>query len=82
MFSVKGKLFILFVMVGIPTITWAILAWAVMIVLGALHALCSAIPALSFWGSLIATIMVFTVIIFGASMATTNVSPAHRHGGR
>ncbi len=30
----KGKLFILFVMVGIPTITWAILAWAVMIVLG------------------------------------------------
>ena len=47
----KGKLFILFVMVGIPTITWAILAWAVMIVLGALHALCSAIPALSFWAA-------------------------------
>lgn len=79
----KGKLFILFVMVGIPTITWAILAWAVMIVLGALHALCSAIPALGFWASLFVTIMVFAIVVFAtASMATTNVSPAHRHGGR
>lgn len=78
----KGKLFIIFIMVGIPAMTWAVVAWVVMIVLGAPHSLCSAIPSLSFWGSLIATIMVFTVIIFGASMATTNVSPAHRHGGR
>ena len=78
----KEKLFIIFIMIGIPAITWAVVAWVVMIVLGALHSLCSAIPSLSFWGSLIATIMVFTVIIFGASMATTNVSPAHRHGGR
>ena len=78
----KGKLFIIFIMVGIPAMTWAVVAWVVMIVLGALHSLCSAIPSLSFWGSLIATIMVFTVIIFCASMSTTNVSPAHRHGGR
>ena len=68
----KGKLFILFVMVGIPTITWAILAWAVMIVLGVLHSLCSAIPALSFWASLLITIMVFAIVVFAASMATDN----------
>ena len=72
MFSVKGKLFILFVMVGIPTITWAILAWAVMIVLGVLHSLCSAIPALSFWVSLLITIMVFAIVVFAASIATDN----------
>ena len=68
----KGKIFVLFIMVGIPTITWAFLAWVVMLALGALHSVCNMIPALSFWGSLIATIMVFTVIIIGASMATDN----------
>lgn len=68
----KGKIFVLFIMVGIPTITWAFLAWVVMLALGALHSACNMIPALSFWGSLIATIMVFTVIIIGASMATDN----------
>lgn len=78
----KGKLFIIFIMVGIPAMAWVFLAWVTMLALGALHSACNMIPALSFWGSLIATIMVFTVIIFGASMATTNVSPAHRHGGR
>ena len=78
----KGKLFIIFVMVGIPAMAWAFLAWVIMLLLGALHSACSIIPALSFWGSLIATIMIFAIIIFGASMATTNVSPAHRHGGR
>jgi len=79
---VKGKLFILFVMVGIPTITWAILAWAVMIVLGALHALCSAIPALGFWASLFVTVMVFAIIVFVVSMATTNARPARYRDGR
>lgn len=78
----KGKIFILFIMVGIPAMMWFVVSWLIMIALGALHSVCNAIPALSFWGSLIATIMVFTVIIFGASMATTNESPAHRHGGR
>lgn len=78
----KGKLFILFVMVGIPTITWAILAWAVMIVLGALHALCSAIPALGFWASLFVTVMVFAIIVFVVSMATTNARLARYRDGR
>ena len=78
----KGKLFVLFVMVGIPAMAWTFLAWVIMLLLGALHSACNMIPALSFWGSLIATIMVFTVIIIGASMATKNESPAHRHGDR
>jgi len=78
----KGKLFILFLMVGIPTITWAVVAWAVMIMLGALHSVVSIIPPLSFWESFVATLMLFSIIVFAASMATTNVSPAHRHGGR
>ena len=54
----RGKLFILLIMVGIPIMTWVILAWVIMIVLGALHALCSAIPALGFWASLFVTVMV------------------------
>ena len=79
----KGKLFILFVMVGIPTITWAILAWAVMIVLGALHSAFSVIPALSFLESFLATLMAFAIIVFAISMATKNVKPpARRHDGR
>ena len=68
----KGKIFVLFIMVGIPTITWAFLAWVVMLALGALHSLCSAIPALSFWVSLLITIMVFAIVVFAASMATDN----------
>lgn len=68
----KGKLFILFVMVGIPTITWAILAWAVMIMLGALHSAFSVIPALSFLESFLATLMAFAIIVFAISMATDN----------
>ena len=68
----KGKLFIIFIMVGIPAMAWTFLAWVIMLLLGALHSACNMIPALSFWGSLIATIMVFTVIIIGASMATDN----------
>ena len=78
----KGKLFILFVMVGIPTITWAILTWAVMIVLGVLHSLCSAIPSLSFLESFLATLMLFAIVIFALSMATENTRPARRHNGR
>ena len=78
----KGKIFIFFIMVGIPAMVWAFLAWVIMLLLGALHSACSIIPALSFWGSLVTTIMIFAIIIFGASMATTNVPPARRHGGR
>ncbi len=78
----KGKLFILFLMVGIPTITWAILAWVAMIALGALHSVFSMIPPLSFLESFVAVLMLFIIVAFAASMATTNVSPARRHGGR
>ncbi len=78
----KGKLFILFLMVGIPTMAWAVVAWVVMIVLGALHSLCSAIPLLSFWESFAATLMLFSIIVFAASAATEDTKPARWHGGR
>ncbi len=78
----KGKLFIIFIMVGIPTAAWAFLAWVMMLTLGALHSAFSVIPALSFLESFLGTLMLFSVVVFGISMATTNVSPAHRHGGR
>lgn len=66
----KGKIFVLFIMVGIPTITWAFLAWVVMLALGALHSLYSAIPSLSFLESFLATLMLFAIVIFALSMAT------------
>ncbi len=79
----KGKIFVLFIMVGIPTITWAFLAWVVMLALGALHSLYSAIPSLSFLESFLATLILFAiVIIFALSMATENTRPARRHNGR
>ncbi len=78
----KGKLFILLVMIGIPVMTWAFLAWVVMIMLGALHSLCSAVPSLSFLESFLGTLVLFSIIIFGVSMATDNVTPARRHGDR
>ena len=68
----KGKIFVLFIMVGIPTITWAILAWVAMIALGALHSVFGVVPALSFLESLVAVLMLFSIIVFGVSMATEN----------
>lgn len=78
----KGKFFIILIMVGIPTVAWAFLAWATMLTLGALHSICDAIPNLSFLESFLATLMLFGIIVFGASMATDNTTPARRHGGR
>lgn len=78
----KGKLFIIFVMVGIPAMAWAFLAWATMLTLGALHSVCSVIPALSFPESFLAALMLFGIIVFGVSMATDNTTPARRHDGR
>ena len=78
----KGKLFIIFIMVGIPTAAWAFLAWVVMLALGALHSLYSAIPSLSFLESFLATLMLFAIVIFALSMATENTRPARRHNGR
>ena len=78
----KGKIFVLFIMVGIPTITWAFLAWVVMLALGALHSLYSAIPSLSFWESFAAVLMLFCITIFAISAATEDTRPARWHGGR
>ena len=68
----KGKLFILFLMVGIPTITWAVLAWAMMSTLGGRHSVCNVVPPLSFLESFLAVLMLFGIIAFGVSMATDN----------
>ena len=78
----KGKIFVLFIMVGIPVMAWALLAWVAMLSLGALHSAFSVIPALSFLESFLTTLMLFSIIIFGVSMATDNTRPARRHGGR
>lgn len=78
----KGKLFILLVMIGIPVMTWVFLAWVVMIMLGALHSVVSIIPPLSFWESFVATLMLFSIIVFAASAATEDAGPARWHGGR
>ena len=78
----KGKLLIIFIMVGIPTAAWAFLAWVMMLTLGALHSAFSVIPALSFLESFLGTLMLFSVIVFGISMTTEGTQPARRHGGR
>ena len=78
----KGKIFVLFIMVGIPVMAWAFLAWVAMLSLGALHSAFSVIPALSFLESFLTTLMLFSIIIFGVSMATDNVTPSRRHGDR
>lgn len=78
----KGKLFIIFIMVGIPTAAWAFLAWVMMLTLGALHSAFSVIPALSFLESFLGTLMLFSVIVFGISMTTEGTQPARRHGDR
>lgn len=78
----KGKLFIIFIMVGIPTAAWAFLAWVMMLTLGALHSAFSVIPALSFLESFLGTLMLFSVVVFGISMTTEGTQPACRHDGR
>ena len=78
----KGKLFIIFIMVGIPAMAWAVLAWAMMITLGVLHSVCNVVPPLSFLESFLATLMLFAIVIFALSMATENTRPARRHNGR
>ncbi len=78
----KGKLFIIFIMVGIPTAAWAFLAWVMMLTLGALHSAFSVIPALSFLESFLGTLMLFSVVVFGIYMTTEGTQPARRHGGR
>lgn len=78
----KGKIFVLFIMVGIPAIAWAFLAWATMITLGILHSACSIIPPLSFLESFVAVLMLFCITIFAISAATEDTRPARRHGGR
>lgn len=78
----KGKLFILFIMVGIPAMAWAFLAWVTMLAFGVMHGAFSIIPSLSFLESLLVALMLFSIMVFLVSMATTNARSARRHNGR
>lgn len=69
----KGKLFVLLLMVGIPTAAWVFLAWATMITLGILHSVCSVVPPLSFLESFLAALMLFGIILW---RPTTRPQPA------
>lgn len=76
----KGKIFILFIIVGIPAMMWVAVSWLIMIALGALHSVCNAIPALSFWASLIVAMVFFTTIAFAliSAAAEPAIPPAQR----
>lgn len=81
----KGKIFVLFIMVGIPAMMWVAVSWLIMIALGALHSVCNAIPALSFWASLIVAMVFFTTIAFALISAAADPLPSPRyrqHNGR
>lgn len=78
----KGKIFVLFIMVGIPVMAWAFLAWVTMLAFGVMHGAFSIIPSLSFLESLLVALMLFSIMVFLVSMATTNARPARRHDGR
>ncbi len=78
----KGRIFILLIMVGIPAMAWAVLAWVTMITFGVLHSACSIIPPLSFMESFLAALALFSIVVFVVSLATDNTRPARRHGGR
>ncbi|MFC2430962.1 MAG: hypothetical protein ACFNS6_00390 [Candidatus Saccharimonas sp.] len=70
----KGKIFIILIMVGIPA-----MAWVTMLTLGALHSAFSVIPALSFLESFLVALALFSVVVFVVSLATDNTRPTRRH---
>lgn len=75
----KGKLFILFIMVGIPIMMWATIAWFIMLIMGALHSVLMIIPALSFGWSMIVALAIFATITYSLVSAAAGSSPSPRH---
>lgn len=75
----KGKLFIILIMVGIPIMTWTFVAWVIMITLGALHSAFNVIPALSFVWSMIVALAIFATITYSLVTADAGPSPSPRH---
>ncbi len=78
----KGKIFILFIMVGVPVLAWAAASWLLMLVLGALHSLCNMIPAASFWVSMVVTMVFFATIAFALISAAADPPPSPRYRHR
>ena len=75
----KGKLFVLSIMVGIPIMMLSITAWIVMLALGALHSALRLIPAPSFGISLIVTILIFSIVTYKLIFAAAGPPPDPRH---
>lgn len=75
----KGKIFIILIMVGIPIMMWAILAWVIMVTLGALHSAFNVIPALPFRWSMIVALAIFTTITYSLISAAAGPPPDPRH---
>lgn len=75
----KGKLFILLIMVGIPIMMLSITAWIVMLVLGALHSALRLIPAPSFGISLIVTMLIFSIVTYKLISTAASTAPSRRH---
>ena len=75
----KGKIFIILIMVVTQAMAWVFLAWVTMLTLGALHSAFSVIPALSFLESFLVALALFSVVVFVVSLATDNTRPTRRH---
>lgn len=75
----KGKLFILFVMVGVPIMTLSLVAWLIMITMGALHSILGIVPALSFGWSMIVALAIFATITYSLISAAAGPPPDPRH---
>lgn len=75
----KGKLFVLFLMVGIPIIMLSVVAWLIMITMGALHSVLRVVPALSFGWSMIVALAIFATITYSLISAAAGPSPSPRH---
>ena len=75
----KGKLFVLFIMVGVPIMMLSTVAWDIMLVLGALHSALRLIPAPSFGISLIVTMLIFSIVTYKLISTAASTAPSRRH---
>ncbi len=75
----KGKLFVIFIMIGIPIMIWAAVSWLLMIILGVLHAVIALVPNLSFGTSAIVTMLIFSIVTYKLISAAAGPPPDPRH---
>lgn len=75
----KGKLFVLFIVVVVPIMMLSTVAWGIMLVMGILHSILSMVPALSFGSSMIVALAIFATITYSLISAAAGPSPSPRH---